>query len=517
MLALATQWRLGASRGVFVSDAAAHYVTALMIHDWLATWPLQSPVKFLIEFHAHYPLVSIGGWPPAFHGLYALAMGLLPAGHAGALVFSALVTAALATLTGLAVWRFGWMWSVAAAVCIVLSPVVQAETSQLMVDVLTAVFSFAAALAFSRFLRTGRWEDSAWFGLLAVAALYTKGNAGALVLVPALALVAGRQLNWLLRGGFWVAVPVVLLLAGPWYFFTAGRTQEGARFAAGLDYAAVASPFYAAAMLDLAGPVVLALALAAMVRAVRGATPLVAACSALAVAAYLFHIVVPIALQERYVVMALPAMVVLAASFLRDVLPGAAGPVALSASMAAWSVIASPPPMPQSGIEALARQAVAMVRPENPVVLVATDAQTEPSVVAALASADARRPYVWALRGSRLLGGGGYNNHNYVPRFSDAASAMEEIERYGIPFVLLRQTDAASEWAHVGQVASLASQPGRTWREVGRAPHPGGDLVLLEVPGHEGRAADTAKLLDLAAPRALRPAPAGSASVVQPR
>lgn len=507
LLTLLTQWQLGAARGGFANDPAAHYVTALLIHDWLTTWPLQSPVPFLVKFHAHYPLVTIGGWPPAFHVLYGAAMTVLPSGYSGTLLFSALVTAALATVTGLAVRRFGWAWAVAAAMCIVLSPVVRAETSQLMADVFTAILCFAACLAFARFLRTGAWTDSAWFGLLAVVALYAKGNAGALALLPLLALVLARQVNWLQRGAFWVAAPLVVLLVGPWYYFTAWRAQEGARFTAGLDYTATATPFYAGAMLDLAGPLVLAVAAAALVRALfRGATPLVAACGALAMAAFLFHILMPIALQERYVLMALPALVVLAAVLLRDILPGLAGPVVLVASVAAWTVFAGPPPVAPSGTATAARAAIAAMRPENPVVLIVADAQTEPTLVANLASLDTRRPHVWALRGSRLLGGGGYNNHEYVPRFANLADAAAEIERYGIPLVLLRHTGAASEWAHVGQVAPLATRADKPWRELARVPDGAADIVLYEVPGQAARMADVARLLDLAAPRALRAA-----------
>lgn len=45
---------------------------------------------------------------------------------------------------------------------------------------------------------------------------------------------------------------------------------------------------------------------------------------------------------------------------------------------------------------------------------------------------DRSGPSLFAVRGSRLLGGGGYNNRDYLPRFATPAEVALEIDRYAI-------------------------------------------------------------------------------------
>src|ERR1019366_1156413 len=60
-LVIVLQIRSNAYVAEFGIDEAAHYVSGLMVHDYLRDG-MGSPVAFLRNFHSHYPLVGIGHW-----------------------------------------------------------------------------------------------------------------------------------------------------------------------------------------------------------------------------------------------------------------------------------------------------------------------------------------------------------------------------------------------------------------------------------------------------------------------
>ncbi|MGZ4972189.1 MAG: hypothetical protein ACXWDN_05465, partial [Limisphaerales bacterium] len=59
----------GAYRAEFGSepDEAAHYVTGLMIRDYIAHGFPGSPMHFAKDYYEHYPKVALGHWPPMFY------------------------------------------------------------------------------------------------------------------------------------------------------------------------------------------------------------------------------------------------------------------------------------------------------------------------------------------------------------------------------------------------------------------------------------------------------------------
>src|ERR1700676_3378605 len=68
LIAVLLQWRAGAFLAEFSgSDEAAHLVTSLMVHDYVAAGMPGSPVKFAEDYYVRYPKVTFGIWPPLFH------------------------------------------------------------------------------------------------------------------------------------------------------------------------------------------------------------------------------------------------------------------------------------------------------------------------------------------------------------------------------------------------------------------------------------------------------------------
>ena len=75
-LAALLSWFAGAFQAEFggYPDEPAHYVTGLMIHDYIAGWFPATPLRFAENYYLHYPKVAFGHWPPVFHFLQAIWM-----------------------------------------------------------------------------------------------------------------------------------------------------------------------------------------------------------------------------------------------------------------------------------------------------------------------------------------------------------------------------------------------------------------------------------------------------------
>ncbi len=502
----------------FVTDANSHYVSGSMIHDYLlhGLWPFQNPVHFLIDFHSHYPLVDIGHWPPLYYGIEAVWMLIFSSSRASMLMLSAAVAAFTAVLlyAGLAP-RFGRAAGLFAAAAFITAPLVQAADTTLMLDVPVALFCLAAALSYACYLETVQLRYSAAFGVIAAAALMIKGNAGCLALLPPFVLLLGRRFELLRCWSFWAPVPIVIMLAGPWYLVTGGRVEAGFRFAAGWDYLIAAAGSNPPVLLHSLGLLVALLALAGLVLLClkgRGVDAVALSAGALLLAVLIFQLIVPAALEPRYVIPAIPPALILAAyaaSRLLTSVPGSRPRNAVIAfGLLALSALPQTPElkndMDDSGIIGAAKAIWRAHIPGNPSVLIATDYQAEVQAVADLAMLDPARPSLYAIRGSRLLGGGGYNSEDYQPRFADPAEVMAEIDRYAIPLVLFRKRGDDDDWAHLDQVeAARALDPAR-WELIYRDAEHGPEILLFRLRGNVEQGADDAALKALSAPNALR-------------
>src|SRR5687768_1057590 len=63
---LLLQWLGGAYASGFGGhpDEAAHYVSSLMVRDFLPQAASGHPMQFAQSYYLHYPKVAIGNWPP---------------------------------------------------------------------------------------------------------------------------------------------------------------------------------------------------------------------------------------------------------------------------------------------------------------------------------------------------------------------------------------------------------------------------------------------------------------------
>src|SRR5271169_5911825 len=72
------QWYLGAPHaefgGVEFPDEASHYISGLMLHDYLAARLPQTPLAYASKYYIHIPYFAVGYWPPMFYIVESLWM-----------------------------------------------------------------------------------------------------------------------------------------------------------------------------------------------------------------------------------------------------------------------------------------------------------------------------------------------------------------------------------------------------------------------------------------------------------
>jgi Dolichyl-phosphate-mannose-protein mannosyltransferase len=299
-------------------DEPAHYVTSLMVRDYIAGMQYGEPMEYARNYYDHYPKVAMGHWPPFLYLVQALWMLIFSASRTSILIQMACMTALLAWMVSTAVKRrFGWKAGALAGFLLICLPITQTYTAEVMAETLLVVVSFAAAIFFARYLETERWQDSAWFGLFASLAILTKGSGWDLAIIPPVAIFLTRKYRLLARWTFWLPVGIVGLLCGPWQVMTlqmaergwTGGEQPNVAFtfqALGIFLKVMASLLsYSLAPLVLIGFVVTV----AIPYFRSRVEPEWATMAALILAVWVFHSVVPAGIEERKLIVAIPALI----------------------------------------------------------------------------------------------------------------------------------------------------------------------------------------------------------------
>jgi hypothetical protein len=304
------------------------------------------------------------------------------------------------------------------------------------------------------------------------------------------------------------------VLAAPWYWLTYARAAAGFRYTWGFDFTAAAAHANLHFLHDILGLPILLLAAIGFVLAVarpRQSGPVAVGAAALFAAVWMFQVVVPAALQDRYLAPALPPLLILAvhglAAMLERLAPNRLRAPLLACILGVAFLLTTAPGVVRkqhSGIIEAVQELLDHPVPGNPAVLLAADSLEEAEAIVEIAMHDSNRPHLFAVRGARLLGGGGYNTQDYQPLYATVAEAMAAIDAQAIPLVLVRSDGTPGEWEHVRQVkAAAAAWPDR-WKMFDRVDVPDAPPVLLyRIVGNDTRPADPARLVALLAPHGL--------------
>jgi hypothetical protein len=222
--------RLGAFEAEFGGpDEASHVVSGVMVHEYLRHGILdgKAPMVFAQEYHAQYPKVAIGHWPPGFYLLQGLWMFVAGVSRESTLILSAVSTAGMGLL---AVWlcrQEGLRWTLAAAAGAVtaLVPVSLQSTMEIGSDITTATATLGAAIVCQYWLRGLSARAGVLFAVCAAAAILCKGTAFCLLLVPFLSAGISKRYYLLRTPKFWLPIFGILALTVPWYLYAAEWTR----------------------------------------------------------------------------------------------------------------------------------------------------------------------------------------------------------------------------------------------------------------------------------------------------
>jgi hypothetical protein len=472
-------------------DEAPHYVNGLLIANYVSEELGQPPLAFAKTFFLHFPKVSIGHWPPFFYLLEAGWMLIVSQSKTSVLIFSGLISAVLAALIGsLTSRRSGTVAALLAISFYVFTPLVRQNASAIMVDIFTGLLELAGSLAFMRYIVRPNWKWSAAFGLLASAAILSKGNGLALALLPPLAIIFMGRIPLVRRPDFWLSVPIVAILCGPWYVVTYNLARDGWVYESGLHYAIAslkANTNACLTMLGVAGCLVAGYGFVCSFcdRYDARETMLVRCLAALVVAILIFQMTVPSGLDPRYALGLLPPMIILAALGTRELSDDLASLLGrrhsrrtvASISMVLGLLLIAPkindflsvPQKPTVGMKEAANIVAADPTNSNRTVLISSDAIGEGAFVVEMAQhMDQGGRYVIA-RASKLLASANFLMEDYVARFQGADDVGREVERLAIRFVVIDTSKGGFRFKHSQDL--LAAARANRWSLVGQIPH----------------------------------------------
>jgi hypothetical protein len=432
-------------------DEAAHYVTSLMMRDYVFGGGLPgNPLAFAENYYAHYPRIALGHYPPVFYLLAAPWLAVFGTSAASTMVFMAAQSTAFALSAFLmARRRYDYLTAILAGAGVALLPLTQRYTSLVMSDLALALACLGSAWAFGRFLATGKLRWSLLFAVLASTATLVKGSGLMMALVVPLAIVLAWRWDVLLNWRLWVAPPLVVLLVAPWTIKTYAISKEG-MMKWTPDY-----PLTSALSLggDLPQELGWGILLAALIglgfilrplfrpRVAegerRGLAPDDAAMVAFPFALLAFYILVPSGFDERYVLPVVPAALVLAAWGIhglagiltprgsREMRPVAiAGALFAVVAIAFFAVIFRVPDKNFHGFRKAAQlvyQDLESARKKQPQVsreiLVSSDSYGEGAFIAELAQLDQKRPSYIVQRSSKMVASSDWIGRDYKVAF----------------------------------------------------------------------------------------------------
>ncbi len=430
-------------------DEAAHAVTSLMIRDYLAEGWGQSPMAFANQYYADFPKVALGHYPPGFYLLAGL--WLLPWASVQSLcILQSLLAASLAALTyRLASKLTSMPAAFMAGLLISLLPVSLKQNLLIMSDTLMALFAVLAAVSWKDYLNRPSLRRAAGFGLLATAAILTKGSAMALCVIPPLTTMLCGRWHMLKTVSWWFSAVPVAVLAGPWMLYSSKITAEGMTQVPLREFIPEALAYYVHELPRMIGILLTLLAIVGVAlllktsRAQNRDSALSAALCSMLAGTLLIIVLVPAGYAGRYLLPALPALLVgamLAADraclHLRQQRTfGLAAIFAIG-----LGEYAEFPSKEVHGFgSAVSKSLPAYVNNKTTCWLVASDPRGEGAVIAAAAFACPQRSpsLLRVYRGSKELATSDWLGRGYQPAFLNTDQLLEKLDKLQVTRVFV--------------------------------------------------------------------------------
>ena len=447
----------GAYRAEFDSDPdeAAHLVSGLIVHDFIASHPAGNPIVWAQQYYLHYPKVAIGHWPPFFYFVEAVWWLIFPPARwsvlflqAALLFASALVFYSLAR-TLCAPWL-----AIPAALLLLTCPIVQLSLDTAMADALCLLLSLLLALSCVHLLARPSGRTLALTGLWIALALLTKGTAACLVPVPFLLLAISGKWR-LLRPRAIIACVLALLVSGcAWYGFESLVLHQSLLYGGGLT---TSMPWPIDLMPRLAGWGVLLLALGGCVPAFLRRRPVAVTAFAMLLSTVAVSFALRAMNQPRHFIAVLPALLLLTLELLDwlsrwKLLKLAA--IALALCLFPWTLYHQD----SHGFSAFVRQ---LPRPAR--ILVSSNSDGEGAMVAAIALSEPR-PSSFVVRATKSFSSSGWNGQDYRLTVGSPQAVASLLDELGIDKVELQTMPAPGNFPHHALLLQ-ALHASSAWRE----------------------------------------------------
>ena len=394
-------------------------------------------MRYAEDYYQRFPKVAIGHYPPLFYLVEGL--WLIPIRNAFAIL---LLMPFLAASAGWLTWRAGRDFltnpaAIAAAVVFCLLPLTRTYTAVVMADMLLVIFCLGAVMAFGKFLEHGRPRDSLWFGLLAAAAILTKGSGLFLALIPPIAIVLSRKFSLLRKWQLWIAPAPVLLFALPWILLTRHITAEGMKHIPISEYFPEALGYYSSALVHEFGWVILIAAAATLIggfinahRNKRGLSLPLSIHFATILGLLIFFWTVPSGFDARYLLPAAPAFALLVFALL-PMRPATAAAVGFLCLASSYRTVTKLYTGASETIEAIQEHSDA----ESFRVLVASSPNGEGALTAAAALNGRDRFRI--VRASKALAESDWLGRNYRDRFNSHDDLLAFFESESIAYLVI--------------------------------------------------------------------------------
>jgi hypothetical protein len=479
----------------YYPDESAHYITGLMVRDYVAAGFPGNPVRFAEQFYTHFPKVAFGVWPPLFHTLLGIWLLPAPQGLVDVFLWMALLMATAAYLLYRCVRPLaGRVGGLIVGLLLVLLPISQLMTGTVMVDSLVMVTVLATAVATARWLKTGSNRDAAWIGICGGTALITKGNGVSVVLAVPLAVLLARRFELLRKPGIYAAGVIGGGLGIVWQMESLKLYRQSSSFQAfTLAGLWTAWTSYASFLFHALGWVLCALlilgllACAGPIRRRQGAWHLWASMAATGLAVLAFHIGIPFHAEGRYLLPAIAPLLVFlvpAGWKIEQALPFARVPALGRVPLLLPCVLAvflvfffHIPDIPQFGF----RQVVTWLQnhplPGNRYLII-SDADGEGAFISDFASRTERRmsgPRI--MRASKFLFVSDWNRNGYRVVYDTPEKALADIEEMGISYVIIDGNSMDRLLPHWRQVYWMEHQSSGRLQLVHRFPASAGGPV----------------------------------------
>jgi GT2 family glycosyltransferase len=449
----------GAYRAEFDGDPdeAAHFVSGLMVYDYLAGLPRANPITWGEQYYLHYPKVAIGHWPPGFYAVAAWWWLIFSPSRWTALWLEA----ALALAAALGFYRLArtlgppWL-ALGATLFLVVSPVVQASVDRVMADALCLLWSVFVADACARLVKRPSVGGLAMAGLWLTGALLTKGTGACLVAAPVLTLVVSGKWKQIPRAAVWVGTAALLALGLASYGINAAILHHSVFWWGGVT---TRKPWPVVLVPGLGGWGICLLAIAGSVIAWRVRRPAAVAAACVLLSAVAASCASRAMNQPRHWIMVLPALLLLSVECLVYLSKWKAAAVAaavVALLLFPWSLYRQEP----GGFAAFARR---LPRPSR--ILVSSTSSGEGAMVAAIALSEPR-PSSVVVRATKSLASEGWNGDDYQVTAASTDAVDRRLDEMGIDEVELHAVPGEDVPPHQ-RLLLKALRGSHSWRECG--------------------------------------------------